>query len=142
MKIGVTGTRSGMNEIQKENLTFYLSRVINTYGVVSFHHGDCIGVDVESAAIAKKLGFYIISHPPTKNDLRGHFCSDEQRIPQTYFKRNREIVDETDVLFVVPFQNEHQNNGGTWYTYDYAVKQFCTTITFFPDGRVETRTNK
>jgi hypothetical protein len=46
-----------------------------------------------------------------------------------------------NVLLVIPFQNEHQNNGGTWYTHDYAVKQLCPTVTFYPDGRVERKNN-
>ena len=37
-------------------------------------------------------------------------------------KRDRTIVEETDVLLVCPKQMERQLKGGTWYTHDYAVK--------------------
>ena len=128
MKIGVTGTRSGMTEDQFQELKTFLESA----GVSELHHGDCVGVDVEVAELAKSMGFKVICHPPSKTDLRAYHTSDEFREPLSYFARNRNIVDETDILLVVPFQQSHQNNGGTWYTHDYAIKKNKPVKVFFP----------
>jgi len=124
MKVGITGTRSGMTHIQFRMVRAFLTHVVQSSNLpLEFHHGDCVGVDVEAAAIAKELGFKIICHPPIKDELRGFFTSDETREPLSYFARNRNIVDETDVLIACPYQNTHQSHGGTWYTFDYAYKK-------------------
>jgi hypothetical protein len=105
MRIGVTGTRSGMTEYQKKEVTTMLAK----FGSSNYlHHGDCVGVDVEVAQIARELGYHIICHPPEKDDLRGFFYSDSYELPKSYFARNRDIVDSTDFLFVVPYQMEWQ----------------------------------
>ena len=122
MKIGITGTREGMTEHQFEMVKQYLS--LHYSEGAEFHHGDCVGVDAEAATLAKDIGYKIISHPGPDNDgLRAYVPADESREPQTHFKRNRTIVDACDYLLVVPLQMEPQSRGGTWYTYDYAVKK-------------------
>lgn len=128
MKVGVTGTRSGMNKRQQQEFTDFL----NELGSGEFHHGDCVGVDVEAARIAEKLGWKIVCHPPIKDDLRAFHDSDEFREPKSYFARNRNIVDETDVLLVIPYQDSHQSHGGTWYTHDYAKKKDKPLHVIFP----------
>lgn len=129
-KIGVTGTRSGMNETQFDAVCEYL-RAFDP-AVSELHHGDCVGVDVEVAEIAAALGMRTVCHPPSKDELRANHASDEVREPLSYFARNRNIVDETDHLMVVPYQDSHQSNGGTWYTHDYAKKRGKDPIVFFP----------
>lgn len=131
MKIGVTGTRSGMNEYQYSNIQDFLKTMF-LGGFTELHHGDCVGVDVEVACMAKELGYKIVCHPPISNDLRGNFSSDITHEPMTYFARNRQIVNQSDVLMVVPYQNSHQTTGGTWYTHDYAVKQSVPVSIFYP----------
>ena len=122
MKVGITGTRKGMNEYQFELVQTFLTEKFQPGA--EFHHGDCVGVDAEAAVLAKEIGYRIISHPgPTLDGLRAFVECDESRVPQSHFKRNRTIVDACDVLLVVPLQNEHQSNGGTWYTHDYANKK-------------------
>jgi len=128
VKVGVTGTRSGMNKRQKQEFTELLTEL----GTGEFHHGDCVGVDVEAAKIAEKLGWRTVCHPPVKDELRAYHKSDEIREPKSYFARNRNIVDETDVLLVVPYQDSHQSQGGTWYTNDYAVKKSKPCHIIFP----------
>lgn len=129
MKLGVTGTRSGMSEDQKLKVVEFL----DNHAITEFHHGDCVGVDVEVAQLARDRGIEIVCHPPIKDELRGWFESDQTRVPLSYFARNRNIVDETDHLLVVPFQTSHQSNGGTWYTFDYATKKGKPTTVIFPD---------
>ena len=130
MKIGVTGTRSGMNDLQIEEVFEYLQQF--NPSDTELHHGDCVGVDAQVAEIAKMLGMRIVCHPPEKTDMRAWFDSDETRMPLSYFVRNRNIVDETDQLLVVPYQDSYQTNGGTWYTHDYAKKKNKNLVVFFP----------
>ena len=141
MKVGVTGTRSGMTEAQFDAVKFYLEQLINdreTGEEMEFHHGDCVGVDVETAILAASLGYYVVNHPPIKDELRAYHHSHQHREPLSYFARNRNIVDDTDMLFVVPYQMEWQPNGGTWYTNDYAIKKQKSKIIFWPDGTTQT----
>ena len=129
IKIGITGTRSGMTEHQFSQLRAFLSQYP---AGTEFHHGDCVGVDVEAATLAETLGFHVVSHPGPGGHLQAGHKSHEVRESQTHFKRNRNIVDSTEVLVVIPFQAEWQPNGGTWYTHDYAVKKEKPVIIMFP----------
>jgi hypothetical protein len=58
MKIGVTGTRSGMNETQFAAMQEYLSQFVPAD--TELHHGDCVGVDVEVAILAQSLGMRVV----------------------------------------------------------------------------------
>lgn len=129
MKIGVTGTRSGMTEEQLGAIELFLRSHTG-----ELHHGDCVGVDVEVAELAKELGYRTVCHPPIKDELRANHASDEVREPLSYFARNRKIVDECDLLLVVPYQKTHQTHGGTWYTHDYAVKKGKPVLIFYGEG--------
>ena len=106
MKVGITGTREGATEYQLKELRNILAELKGT----EFHHGDCRGVDVQAAAIAKELGYKIICHPPILTEEQGYFGGDEIREPAGYMKRDRTIVEETDVLLVCPKQMERQLN--------------------------------
>lgn len=138
--IGVTGTRSGMNDRQTDFIINFLNEISakTDKSLLYFHHGDCIGVDIEAAGIARGVDFTIIGHPPIKTELRGFFDDDETRTPKGYFARNRDIVDDSSLMLVVPWQNEWSNNGGTWYTHDYAKKQNKDFLIVWPDKEAET----
>jgi len=132
MKVGITGTRQGMNERQFEDVKTFLEE--HYQDGAEFHHGDCVGVDAEAAMLAKELGYKVVGHPgPNHDSLRAFVECDETREPQSHFKRNRTIVDACDVLLVVPLQMERQPNGGTWYTYTYAVKRNKEFYVIWPE---------
>lgn len=137
MKVGITGTRFGMSETQRLRVYDLLNQIIEECKAQEidpeFHHGDCVGVDVEAAIIAKTFGYKIVAHPGPVGELQAGHESDEIRPNFTHFKRNRNIVDETDFLIVVPLQNTHQSRGGTWYTHDYAIKQGKEMIVIYRD---------
>ena len=120
MKIGITGTRSGMREAQREQ--FYLWLWENAPQIEEFHHGDCVGVDVEAAELVAKIGIKTVCHPPVDESLRAFHKSDVILPQLTHFARNRAIVDSTDMLIVVPWELSWQPKGGTWYTASYATK--------------------
>ena len=120
--VGVTGTQSGMTSEQKEKFKEFLYWRNRFWSdtTVDLIHGEAEGVDVEAAGIANDLGIRV-STPETKT---GHFA------------RNREIVDRCDVLVVIPWQDEWQPEGGTWYTHDYAEKKGVDILTIWPSAEV------
>lgn len=136
MIVGITGTRNGMTDAQRKEVRQVLHDLAyhaSEDGIVPhFHHGDCVGVDVEAAAIAEEFGYVVIGHPPAKNDLRGFYKSHIIKPSKGYFERNRDIVDSVDVMLVVPKETSPQSRGGTWYTHDYAVKQNKPISIFYP----------
>ncbi len=133
--IGVTGTRSGMTPYQKEVVEefFRVAVLVGGSSPPIVHHGDCVGVDVEFANIAAGFGCRIICHPPIDSKLRACHNSDEILPAKSYFARNRDIVDISSMLFVIPFQMEWQDNGGTWYTHDYAKKKRIFRYIVWPE---------
>ena len=123
--IGVTGTQSGMTVEQASSFEGYLEWWSTDGGgssrlTVDLIHGEAQGVDTQAAAIAKDLGI-TVSTPDTQT---GHFA------------RNREIVDRCDLLIVIPWQDEWQSEGGTWYTHDYAKKQGVEVLVIWPSAEV------
>ncbi len=133
MKIGITGTRSDPTIFQLKQVILTLVDLKAEFHDIEFHHGDCVGVDTTFAKIASDIGYRTICHTPIQNALRGDFVSDEYREPLTYFARNRNIVNECNFLMVVPYQMEHQDHGGTWYTHDFAVKKKKPYKIFWPE---------
>jgi hypothetical protein len=136
MKIGVTGTREGANEQQLLEVIKFMESLGSGH---ELHHGDCKGVDIQVAAVAKVLGWRIVCHPPKTTEQQGYFGGDEMREPLGYLQRDRNIVDETEILIVVPLQNEWQPKGGTWYTHDYAKKKNKPVTVFYPGELNEDR---
>ena len=132
MKVGVTGTREGATDSQLKRIAEYLMSLGPDH---ELHHGDCRGVDVEVAAIARYLGWRIVCHPPKKKETQGFYGGDEVMEPQGYLQRDRNIVDETELLIVVPLQDEWQPKGGTWYTHDYAIKKGKPVKIFYPNRK-------
>jgi hypothetical protein len=130
MKIGITGTREGMSEHQFEMVSQYLAG--RYCEGAEFHHGDCSGVDVEAAYLARELGYKIVCYSPKSDETRGFFGGDVVHEPAGYLERDRAIVDACDYLLVVPLQMEWQPRGGTWYTHDYAVKQNKPFFVIYP----------
>lgn len=136
MKIGVTGTRNTPTQEQLEDVRKFLNAAVTHCRcndvTLELHHGDCVGADDTVASMAKEMGIYIVCHPPLKHDLRAQVPSHEYLPPKSYFERNRAIVNATDFLIAVPFQNSPQKKGGTWYTVDYAIKQGKKVKIFYP----------
>lgn len=129
MKIGFTGTRSGMTDAQRDAVAALLAELQAS----EFHHGDCIGADQQAAEIASSAGAQIHSHPPTNVAIRAFTRADLELEPKDYLVRNREIVDATDVLIAAPAGPEVQRSG-TWSTVRYARGLRRTILIIMPDG--------
>lgn len=131
MKVGITGTREGATEYQLREIL----EVLKLLNGDEFHHGDCTGVDVQAAKIARELGYRIVCHPPKSDEQQGFFGGDEMREPAGYLQRDRAIVDECEFLIVVPLQMEWQPKGGTWYTHDYGVRTKKAVHIIWPEEK-------
>jgi len=118
MNIGFTGTRMTPTQAQEETL-----RNLLMFSKGSLHHGDCVGADALAHRLALEAEFKVWIHPPVDEKLRA-FCTDATILPpKTHFERNRDIVNSTEILIAVPFTDEEQPTGGTWYTVAYARKR-------------------
>ncbi len=138
IKVGFTGTRFGMSVAQYNSLKSLLGSIEWNHGVVELHHGDCVGADAEVHGLLEYQAMHrIVIHPPEKDEHRA-FCRNyhEMRLPKSHFARNRDIVDEGDVLIATPLQMTHQPNGGTWYTYDYGMRRGRPIALVLRDGAI------
>lgn len=140
MRVGFTGTRQGMTAEQIGTFR----QLILDLAPTEFHHGDCQGADDDAALIvdalraAGRLKCKIVRHPPLDKTHQAHNDKhDEDRPPKTHFARNRCIVDQTQVLVVVPRDSERKSQGGTWYTYDYAARGYTPRFIIWPGGELE-----
>ena len=137
--VGFTGTRHGMSAVQKEAF----ARVLEEADGDQFHHGDCVGADAEAAAIAFELGWQIICHPPLKDEHRANTTfhrADFARPQKSHFARNRDIVDESQLLIACPQYMDpitKETMGGTAYTVNYARKCGKPVWIVRPDGTIE-----
>lgn len=123
MIVGFTGTRVGMTPAQLDAF----KELVATTRFKEFHHGSCMGADVEAARIVRRFAeeyVYIVCHPGPADDScqQASGVDDEIREPLTHFRRNRNIVSCCDLLVATPKESIPQNRGGTWYTINYAHK--------------------
>jgi hypothetical protein len=130
----MTGNRDGMTDEQKK--TF--ARGLDHFNATTLHHGDCVGADADAHDIAAEKGRMITIHPPEKDELRAFKREegDEEREPKGYFARNRDIVNESEILFGFP-KTMFETSGGTWYTINYGKRIGKPVYVVLPDGSVD-----
>lgn len=141
--VGITGTREGMTPRQLGSFIHSLQVLFNENKRIRLHHGDCVGVDAAAHNIFWAMhrdGDKINIHPQVADDMRAN-CRKEYGVkihtPRSYLERDRNIVDLSDVLIAIPREMEHQSRGGTWYTYDYAIKKNIRIYLILPDGTIK-----
>ena len=133
MKIGFTGTQKGITESQKLKLIEILVKNQPVY----FHHGDCVGADANAHNIVKNhIRFYKIIIHPSIQKIKRTFChGDDCRNAKPCLERNKDIVDETDLLITCPKGFKEELRSGTWSTIRYAIKQRKKILIIYPDGK-------
>lgn len=136
LKIGFTGSRDGISEKAHQKLKHYLN--ISKNDITEGHHGDCIGGDTIFHNELKKYDVKIIIHPPLVNTLRSFCKGDDILKPKSYLDRNKEIVDNVDILLAFPKTKEEVLRSGTWATIRYARKQKKRILIFNPCGEIIT----
>jgi hypothetical protein len=150
--IGFTGTRHSLTSAQQEQvrriLTTPVDWVIPRIERPIFHHGACKGADSFAAIEAYSLYYDVIAHPgkSARGGENEWLCplaiehSTEVRPEKTHFARNRDIVNECDVLIACPQYSEpitYDTPGGTAYTVCYARKVGKPVWIIRPDGFIE-----
>lgn len=127
--IGFTGTRNGMTPGQVRSFTEVCGALRNAVPVWTLHHGDCLGADVEAHAIALDCGARIVLHPAaqsTTNDQRAYCIGAHETKPVwPALLRNRDIVNESQLLVAAPFTVQEQLRSGTWSTIRYCRNNFA-----------------
>lgn len=129
-RIGFTGTREGMSKVQADKVALLIAQA------AEWHHGQCIGADAQTHAVALDLMTPIVLHPPDNTalmaDCPGAYAT---RAPRPYLDRNRDIVDETDEM-VAAVAGPEVHRSGTWSTIRYAKGRGRRVTTIWPDGSV------
>lgn len=123
-RYGFTGTRTGLTEYQKNEIIKILQKDLSENIEIEVHHGDCVGSDTDFHNICFQLSqnIKIIIHPPIDNKLRSFCKSNNINSPKDYLDRNRDIVNESDLLIACPVSKNEELRSGTWYTIRYAKK--------------------
>ena len=118
MKIGMTGNRDG---ITKEAIITF-ENFLKKSKIDEAHHGDCVGADKMFHDVLHNKKIKIIIHPPNDNKLRS-FCKSEFILPsKPYLDRNKDIVNDTNILIAFPSSEIELLRSGTWSTIRYARK--------------------
>jgi hypothetical protein len=134
MRVGFTGTRKGMTDQQKR----VLRGLLKLFDVEEAHHGDCVGADEDFYNICRALGIpMIVAHPPSIDTSRAWTESNRFRDPRPYLARNRQIVNDTELLIATPETDVEQVRSGTWSTIRYARTKQRPIHIVLPDGRLE-----
>ena len=138
-KISMTGTRSTGTLTQKQLVNFRQLMVeYRDKGYTHLNHGDCVGADALAHDIAIELGLQIVVYPPDEMKYRAN-CKGVKvtiRPVASYRNRNQAIVNNGDVLLVLPKHNHEQHRSGTWMTVRMARKVDLPMMICYPDGRV------
>lgn len=129
MKVGFTGTRKGMTDAQMASVKNVMQLPILKG---TFQHGDCEGADAQAFKMADELGYHTIAHPGP-GYLRANTASKEIRESKLFLVRNKDIVNETDMLIAAP-KSDKNTGGGTWSTIRYAKSVGKKIYIVHPDG--------
>jgi hypothetical protein len=132
LRMGFTGTRSGMTRPQRESLYWTLLGVRAV--LAGFHHGDCVGSDAQAHDVAMGLGLWVAVHPPSATTYRAYCTGHMEMPPAPYIERDRAIVNATNGLIATPVGFGEERRSGTWATVRYARKMLRPVFIIWPDG--------
>lgn len=135
MHLGITGTKKGMTEKQFDVIKEFVKESASLISV--FHHGDCIGVDVQTALLIDHYlpDVWIMVHPPDKNKYRGFGPWNETQRPKPYVVRDQDNINLSDYLWAVP-DGPERIRSGTWTTVRMARKKGIPITIIMPDGEI------
>lgn len=131
MVMGFTGTRKGMTDGQKT--TF--SKLLNELKPTHFVHGDCIGADADAHDAAIKAGVSVRIRPSTLTKQRAYVEGyDVEFPPKPPLERNKDIVNDANIMVACPSGYEEELRSGTWSTIRYSRRLNKPLIIVWPDG--------
>lgn len=137
MKVGFTGTRTGMTEPQVATLVKLIHCLLPT----ELHHGCCIGSDQqahEMVLLSDGNQIKLMAHPPKNKSQAFEPIGAHTIFPEAEFiKRNHNIVDKTEELIAISRTKEWELRSGTWATIRYAQKLGRPVHIIYPNGDTE-----
>lgn len=87
--------------------------------------------------IAKSKGYRCVGHPASNVGIkRVHNKFDEEREEKPPLIRNKDIVNESDILIAAPNSFKELLGSGTWATVRYARKNNKKIYIIYLDGNV------
>lgn len=123
---GFSRTRNGLNENQKNQII----KLLEENNIKEVRHGDCIGADTYFHNLCQNKNINIIIHPPHVSIMRS-FCQSPYILkPKPYLDRNKDIVDNCDILIACPENDIEVMRSGTWSTIRYAKKMNKPVLLF------------
>lgn len=134
--VAFSGSRNGGPQSQIETLY----KVLRTDSYFLAHHGMCRGFDCIFANMMRNLfpKCHIVGHPCT---LVNEQVTDISKCPIDSktevlppLKRNKVMVDSSNILIACPPCKENPGKGGTWWTIEYAKKNNKDHIIIYPEG--------
>ena len=140
LKVGFTGTQNGLSSEQRSALVMTL---LDLTGRIEAHHGMCVGADHEFHDMVrdnyKPDNRFIVGHPPRDKKQFVACEVDDMRDEKPYRVRNRDIVNESEILVACPASAERARSG-TWSTVRYARSMAKPIMIILPDGLVQNET--
>ena len=138
MKIGFTGNRQGFTSAQNKTMGKIFTSL--SAQVEEAHHGDCVGSDLDFHFFVRnnlKGSVQIVVHPPINSKLRA-FCPGDKILDQKeYLIRNKDIVDQADLIIATPAEFKEKIRSGTWSTIRTARRCKKPLIIVFPNGKMQ-----
>lgn len=132
MIIGVTGSRDG---ISKDALQQF-NKFIDNHNISECHHGDCVGADKIIHDIVTKNKIKTVIHPPTYSANRAFCKGNIIKDKKDYLQRNKDIVNESDIIIAFPKTMYEVMRSGTWHTIRYTKKQSKALYIIYPNGKL------
>jgi len=134
MILGFTGSQKAPSVEQFDALHELVIRL----APAEAHHGDCIGSDYVFHHICLELNIPVILHPPIDPKAQA-FCEFAHVVLEAkeYLVRNKDIVNESDVVIACPPTFVELQRSGTWSTWRYASKIEKETYIVYPNGKVQ-----
>jgi len=140
LQVGFTGTRNGMNYLQKREVYAQLKALQSkSCGLIELSHGGCLGSDEQVHAIAQGLKIFCHVRPGSDPKMTMHLSGNRgyHVYPRKSYKvRNTTIVTSTSILIVAPYEECEQVRGGTWMTYRIGLRYKSEVRTIYPSGAV------
>jgi hypothetical protein len=132
---GVTGTRNGATNYQLASA----ATLFVACAVTVLHSGDCIGADEQMYHMGRAFHAKCIIHPPKIDKYRAFCgdCRDEWWPEKSYWERDQDTVNESEVLFGFPKGvTEELEHSGTWATIRYARTLARPIAVVWPNGHI------
>jgi len=136
MKLGFTGTRDGMTDVQRERVAQFL--MDKKPEIVL--HGDCIGADSQfhDSVLLLPWPTWIETFPCDLPKFRARRKADVVHPVERPKKRNWDIVRSCDQLLAAPKAEAAKSpRSGTWQTIRLALSAKKTVYVVWPDGTLQ-----